>query len=75
MTRKPYKCTGCGHEVEEMTNHWGEIYPWCYVCQEPTVWECQEECPEGYEKPQQWKRVKLGEVANIMEVSKRTKIK
>ena len=74
-SKKPYRCTGCGQEVEMGTNHWGEVYPNCHVCNEPTVWECLEECPEGYEKPEAWKRVKLEEVAKIMRVSKETKVK
>ena len=72
---KPYKCTGCGQEVEIGTNHWGEVYPNCYQCQKPTVWECLEPMPEGYEKPEQWKIVKFAQVAEIMRVSKETKVK
>jgi len=72
---KPYKCSECGQEVETGTNHWGDIYPWCYVCNKPTVWECQEELPEGYEKPEPWKAKRLGDVVEIMRLSRRRKIK
>jgi hypothetical protein len=55
----------CGQEKEIGTNHWGECYPFCSVCQRHTVWVCQEEMPEGYEKPEPWKLVKLGDIAEI----------
>lgn len=84
---KPYKCTGCGQEVEIGTNHWGEVYPNCYVCGKPTVWKCLESMPKGYSEPPRWqtamlidllapkKEVKLKEVAKIMKKSKETKVK
>jgi len=62
---KPYQCIRCGKEEEHGTNHWGEIYPFCSVCREYTVWTCLEEMPEGYEKPKTWNKVRLGDIANI----------
>ena len=63
---KPYKCTGCSQEKEIGTNHWGECYPYCNICNKQTVWECLEEVPEGYTKPKPWKWTTLGEVAEIL---------
>ncbi len=71
-SHKLYKCRTCGHEQMIGTNHWGECYSWGYVnacpsCHwkhsyEPTVWECQEQPPEGYSKPEPWKMVRLGDL-------------
>jgi len=63
---KPYKCKECGQEKELGTNHWGECYPVCDVCGKQTVWECLDPLPEGYTKPDPWKFVKLGDIADIV---------
>jgi len=71
-SRKLYKCTRCGLEQEHGTNHWGDIYPSCKGCSwknplDPCpVMECQEKMPEGYKKPAKWKKVKLGDIADII---------
>lgn len=62
---KPYTCSGCGAEKEIDTNHWGSCYPWCSVCQKPTVWKCGEEPPEGFGVPEEWRIMKLGDVVDI----------
>jgi DNA-directed RNA polymerase subunit RPC12/RpoP len=73
VTHKLYKCTKCGHEQLQGTNHWGDIYPACPKCQwkRPmemgSVWECQEPIPEGYSKPKPWTTVKLGDVIKSIE--------
>lgn len=64
-SHKPYKCTGCGTEKSQGTNHWGAIYPYCRRCCKITVWECLEPVPEGYGVPEPWKIVKLGDIADI----------
>lgn len=60
ITNKKYKCTQCGHETTQATNHYGPTwsvgrYNTCPSCppykkyQEfggQTVWECQEAEPE-----------------------------
>jgi DNA-directed RNA polymerase subunit RPC12/RpoP len=71
VTPKLYKCTECGFEQLHSTNHWGEIYPSCPNCswkkpmQLGVVWECLEPIPEGYQKPEPWKMVKLGDICSI----------
>ena len=71
VTPKLYKCTNCGHEQLQSTNHWGQIYPDCPKCQwkRPmqmgSVWECLEPMPKGYSKPAPWKIIKLGDIATI----------
>lgn len=67
---KRYQCKRCGHESQEGTNHWGEIYSRCSNCSwkyplEATVKVCLEPVPEGYGTPEPWKIVKLGDVAEI----------
>ncbi len=53
---KKYKCSKCGHETEQKTNHYGQTYSWghfntCPKCPPhakypefggSTIWECQE---------------------------------
>ena len=68
VSSKLYKCTRCGHESMISTNHWGEIYPRCSKCSwknpmDPFVTHvCLEEMPPGYDKPEPWKKVKLGDL-------------
>ncbi len=54
VSSKAYQCTTCGAEKEEKTNHWGDIYIHCDVCRTTTVWECEDEIPEEYKKPEPW---------------------
>lgn len=61
---KAYRCE-CGSEREIGTNHWGECYSHCSVCNGPGRWTCQEEPPPGYGKPEPWRRTTLGEVMQI----------
>lgn len=74
VTPKLYKCTNCGHEQLQSTNHWGEIYPACPECQwkRPmelgSKWICLESMPEGYQKPEPWKTVKLGDICEIKSI-------
>lgn len=70
VSHKQYKCTRCGHVSSQQTNHYGETYGPC-VCnwKNPMkgnpVHECLETRPEGWEKPEPWKMVKLGDIAEI----------
>ncbi len=71
---KPYQCTRCGREEKHSTNHWGEIYPRCGGCSwknplDPApVWKCLEAVPEGYAKPEPWKKMRLGDVAEVIAI-------
>lgn len=73
---KRYRCTRCGNVEMHGTNHWGEIYPSCNKCSwknplDPSpIWKCLEKMPKGYKRPTPWKKVKLGDVAEIVKVSK-----
>lgn len=65
---KQYKCRRCGSIESVGTNHWGEIYSPCKNCNwkhpmdgNPT-WDCLEPMPDGYDKPEPWKKVKLGDL-------------
>jgi hypothetical protein len=59
-TKKPYVCRKCGHEIETKTNHWGSICNiYCEGCQELSTWDCTEEMPIGYKKPEEWKKIIL----------------
>ena len=71
-THKQYKCRACGTISEHGTNHWGAIYPACRkgICR-GMIHDCLEQMPEGYEKPEEWKMAKLGDVMDIVEVRKR----
>lgn len=65
-SQKQYRCKTCGTVKTRGTNHWGDVYPYCPVCREITVWECLEPMPRGYKKPAPWRIVKLGDVARFM---------
>jgi hypothetical protein len=65
-SQKMYKCTKCGKKQVHGTNHWGFIYPRC-SCGE-TLWECLEKVPDGYGIPEQWKKVRLGDIVEIVEI-------
>ena len=58
-TFKPYQCTGCRHEQQEKTNHWGQLYQQCPVCRQLIAWNCLEQIPEEYDKPDDWKLINL----------------
>jgi hypothetical protein len=72
VTLKRYRCTGCGHESVHSTNHFGEFYDRCLKCSRKTstdpikVHECLEPLPEGWQKPEPWKKVKLGDVVEFV---------
>ena len=74
VTLKRYKCKNCGFESMYSTNHYGSIYPKCSNCgwKHPMmmgqIHECLEPLPEGWEKPEEWKIVKLSDVCEISEV-------
>ena len=76
-SQKMYRCTQCGYESLHGTNHWGEIYPGCRECgwkhplQMGQVHKCLEEIPEGYDVPEPWKIVKLGDIVEIVEIKER----
>lgn len=50
---KTYECTNCGHETEELTNHFGEIYTECKVCKNRRH-KYTGEIPEGGWVPPPW---------------------
>lgn len=64
-SQKKYQCRRCGAIETHGTNHWGAIYPQCKSCSwkhptEPTVvMDCIEPIPDEYDKPEEWKIVKL----------------
>lgn len=70
-SHKQYRCTSCGHVSSHGTNHWGEIYPRCSNCgwkhpmEMGQMHECLEPPPPGYGVPEPWKRVQLGDIAQI----------
>ena len=72
-SEKLYRCTLCGHEYLLGTNHWGECYPKCKNCgwkrpmEMGQVHVCLETAPEGYEKPEPWKQVKMGDLIKVIE--------
>jgi len=79
VTSKKYKCTSCGHVSQHSTNHYGEIYPPCPKCawKNPMefgqVHKCMEKVPKGWGTPEPWKRVKLGDIAEIKVIKPRRK--
>ncbi len=68
---KEYKCRECGAVEKHGTNHWGAIYPKCKSCkwkhpmQLGSIFDCLEPMPEGYEKPEEWKTARLGDICTI----------
>ncbi len=64
VTVKPYKCTKCGHESEQSTNHYGETYGACRSCGN-TQHVCTADLPEGWGRPAPWKQVRLGDLVDI----------
>ncbi len=72
-SQKLYRCTKCEHESLIGTNHWGECYPrckscgWKYPLEMGQIHICLEPIPEGYDTPEPWKMVKLGDICEIIE--------
>jgi len=56
MSLKPYQCEECGNETEEDTNHYGEFYPFCKVCQKQTVYKFTGELPKDAWIPEKWNK-------------------
>jgi len=81
---KKYKCSKCGFVKEIDTNHYGECYSWghsntCPNCPPyakypeyggSTTWKCMEKPPKPENVPEPWKKVKLGDIAEIKRVRK-----
>lgn len=66
-SQKMYRCSNCGYERLEGTNHWGEIYSRCPNCSWKTPGQispqiCMESPPEGIGIPKPWTTVKLGDI-------------
>lgn len=60
---KPYNCDECGALRYTGTNHWGKFYNTrCNECYAFASWSCAELAPEGYDLPEEWKTVKLGDI-------------
>jgi DNA-directed RNA polymerase subunit RPC12/RpoP len=71
VSYKKYKCSHCGHESSQQTNHWGATYGRCDGCSwkrplEANHHTCMEEMPFGYKTPPEWQTVKLGDIAEII---------
>ena len=79
VSPKRYKCTRCGRVSTKSTNHWGDIYPRCeqYGTDDGCSWknptdpypvhECLEKMPEEFDAPPKWKKVRLGDVVDIVQ--------
>jgi DNA-directed RNA polymerase subunit RPC12/RpoP len=71
ISQKKYRCTKCGFVSYQSTNHYGQIYPRCQNCgwkhpmEMGQAHECLEKLPKGWKRPENWKMVKLGDVAEI----------
>ena len=72
---KPYRCTRCGCVRDASTNHYGEFYDRCPGCSwshpmDPiAVWECMAPVasrPADAWVPEPWKKVRLGDVCDIV---------
>lgn len=66
---KTYECLRCGNEESHQTNHWGNIYnirckgcAWKDPMQPFSEFKCCEDLPEGFEKPEPWKTVTIGDL-------------
>jgi hypothetical protein len=68
---KKYQCSTCNDIQDHGTNHWGEIYISCKKCSwkspmDPIkIFHCLEPLPTGYDKPEPWKKVRLGDICQI----------
>jgi hypothetical protein len=71
ITPKRYRCVSCGHESTLYTNHYGECYPRCCRCGWKHPMEigqthiCLDPVPEGWEVPEPWTTVKLGDICSV----------
>ena len=71
LTAKRYRCE-CGYKSTHSTNHYGAFYDRCPKCSwkspmDPIkVHTCLEPLPEGWERPEPWKKVKLGDIAEFV---------
>ena len=65
LTKKKYRCSACGRKEIRETNHYGSVYPYCKDCGNITIFKIDEDIPEGARVPEEWKIVKLGDVADI----------
>lgn len=69
---KEYKCRQCGAIEKHGTNHWGTIYCKCRTCgwkhpmQFGGMFDCLEPMPAEYEKPVEWKMVKLSDICKVI---------
>jgi hypothetical protein len=62
---KGYKSRCCQAPKRTTTNHYGAIYQSCPKCGRLTPWDCDEPLPAGMAMPEEWKIVKLGDVATV----------
>lgn len=71
VSSKKYKCQRCGYEMMTTTNHYGEIYPrcpncsWKYPLSPQSTFKFVGKIPKNAWIPEPWKKVKLGDVADI----------
>lgn len=71
ITAKRYRCTRCGAESTESTNHYGDFYPMRPRCcgwkhpLEAATFECLEPLPEGWARPEPWRKVRLGDLVKV----------
>lgn len=70
---KPYRCKSCGNGKGMSTNHYGEVYPHCRICNRQTTWECMIPIPKNMSTPTAWKQVKLGDIARIIQAKEKKK--
>ncbi len=69
---KRYKCQNCNTEIIANTNHYGEFYDICKNCSWKSPMDpikthvCLEPLPEGWEKPESWKKLKLGDICEFI---------
>jgi len=66
ISRKKYACESCSYTEKHSTNHYGKFYnTFCKSCGQYSTWVCQEDVPKGWGVPEEWKSVKLGDIARI----------
>jgi hypothetical protein len=75
-SHKQFKCRECGNIQTEGTNHYGAIYIRCNCCSWKSplspikIFDCIDPLPDGWGIPEEWKLVKLGDIAHISQNSK-----
>jgi len=62
---KTYECLRCGNKVKKQTNHFGEIYPFCFYCQSQVPHKCLDPIPKDMKVPKPWKMAKIGDICGI----------